>query len=578
MSQWKRLGDKINYREVEDPGLDLSLSLSLGTGENRLKTHEQKQPRTDSSEFRTSNRASRSVASCRSKILADIDIWKNDFEKLELDRPEDKSHVQAHVEVVIKSVENLFHERLHEEDERQHIFEGYPIANAVHYQSQGNEHVSEAIPTKNYFPHNVLEGEYIHGSRTGHLSSGQFRNSRKEWLKSIAEVGKIWNTSRSPDLPLRLPMIRRWFDLMMNVIVELQKHQILSNAYLSHFLNEEDRGQFILRYVATKSYPTEISSVYVNFNQKLSLLEDPSMAKMVNIFQALNGDTWRKIEFQYVVICLDRYRGITRSPTPEFSRISNYFLRLVSLHPGQAQIGILHSMKPFFESLTRYMSSLIMSHTAPATDGNLLELKILYDIRSFIIKNHEHHLPAGFLKEFESTSEFYKIRIFEETIGMIASTFHSMFIRSKEFLQRVNRRDGTEPNISERILELCQISKSLSDSNLNRQISSFDKSDQDEEVMSIIRQSHIYKMETKRYKSSLPFRSDKIQDSVHKCVLQYHKYISQLTINAARQPINPPPTLFLATHAYMIVSQKLKDFDLLISVWCSQNYKYLSHT
>ncbi|KAI7940172.1 hypothetical protein MJO28_013824 [Puccinia striiformis f. sp. tritici] len=285
MSQWKRLGDKINYREVEDPGLDLSLSLSLGTGENRLKTHEQKQPRTDSSEFRTSNRASRSVASCRSKILADIDIWKNDFEKLELDRPEDKSHVQAHVEVVIKSVENLFHERLHEEDERQHIFEGYPIANAVHYQSQGNEHVSEAIPTKNYFPHNVLEGEYIHGSRTGHLSSGQFRNSRKEWLKSIAEVGKIWNTSRSPDLPLRLPMIRRWFDLMMNVIVELQKHQILSNAYLSHFLNEEDRGQFILRYVATKSYPTEISSVYVNFNQKLSLLEDPSMAKMVNIFQ-----------------------------------------------------------------------------------------------------------------------------------------------------------------------------------------------------------------------------------------------------------------------------------------------------
>jgi hypothetical protein len=195
--------------------------------------------------------ARRRMSVLSSQTLAAINLWKTDLVDLTLDKQQ-MVRLQAHVEVVMRSVENLFQR--------------------------------ETADPNDY--HGVSEDEgRIYKSTSGHLSRKKIGDSEKGWLAAIAEVEGIWDVMESPNGLQARSMLHRWFHLTMGIFLDLQEHEIIQNCCLSHFLNKENQGQFILSYVKTRFYPFDIGAVYVNFNQKLSLLEDESMKNMMPVFQ-----------------------------------------------------------------------------------------------------------------------------------------------------------------------------------------------------------------------------------------------------------------------------------------------------
>ncbi|KAA1083012.1 hypothetical protein PGT21_022741 [Puccinia graminis f. sp. tritici] len=527
----KQCGERRKCNEIAHIGLDLSLAVSPQTAESGSGNLRNKKPKLD---FRAPKR----VLVLSSQTLAAISLWKRDLVDLTLDKQQ-KFRLQAHVEVVLRSVENLF---------------------------------QRGIVDRNDY-HGVSEDEGRYKSTSGHLSRNELGDSEKGWLTAIAEVEGIWDVMESPNVLQAMSILNRWFDLTMGVFLNLQEHEIIQSCCLSHFLNKENQGQFILSYVKTRFYPFDISAVYVNFNQKLSLLEDDSMKNMRPVFQLLSQDTWKKIELQYVHFELERYHLETiespnKSPTTEFMKIRKAFLDL-DLTIG-SRSTLMYKMKDFFENLVQYISSQIMSQEVRVTDEKLLEFKILYDMLSFFLRHYEHHLPVGFMDEFKKKVEYYQTRIFEETIGVIASLLHSLYMKSKQVINHINGEDGFQKNIPHRILELCKNSKYISDSNENRQISNFEKTEKENDVTGRTPRSQLREHWRPEVDSSISMyphiRSERVEFSVKRSRLQFENYVLQVTTlafyNSQKNPNQFRESIpFLSKNLYGMVFEKVKNLD-----------------
>jgi hypothetical protein len=291
----------------------------------------------------------------------------------------------------------------------------------------------------------------------------------------------------------------------------------------------------------------------------------------------LSQDTWKKIELQYVHFELERYHlatleSPTKSPTVEFTKIRKLFLDL-ELTIG-SRSSLMNKMKEFFENLVNYICSQIMSEEVRVTDEKLLELKILYDMLSFFLRHYEHYLPAGYMDEFKEKVEYYQIRIFEETIGVIASLFHSIDVKSKQVINHINGEDRFQKNIPPRIIELCKNFKYISDSNENREISNFKRTEKENEVLAKTPRSQLRENWRPEVDSSISMyphiRSERVDSSVKRSRLQFENYILQVKTLAfynsqknSNQSHNSFP--FLLRNSCGMVFDKVKNLDIEIN-------------
>jgi hypothetical protein len=115
------------------------------------------------------------------------------------------------------------------------------------------------------------------------LSKKKIEELVKKLLASIAEI-HMEDIRRIGAFAWKYPMKHGWYEMIMNLLLDLQKHNILPESLLSDFLNKETHGQLIWKYVNSRVYPS-VPMLYLNFDLKLSLQEDPSTQKYRNIIQ-----------------------------------------------------------------------------------------------------------------------------------------------------------------------------------------------------------------------------------------------------------------------------------------------------
>ncbi|PLW08989.1 hypothetical protein PCANC_21510 [Puccinia coronata f. sp. avenae] len=98
----------------------------------------------------------------------------------------------------------------------------------------------------------------------------------------------------------RVSRAQRWCETIMDLLLDLQKYQILQDADLSRSLNQRSRGKIIWQYLNARIYPAP-DAMFLNFDSQLSLKEDASMKKYSTIIQLLTEDAWKNIELSNII-------------------------------------------------------------------------------------------------------------------------------------------------------------------------------------------------------------------------------------------------------------------------------------
>jgi hypothetical protein len=115
-------------------------------------------------------------------------------------------------------------------------------------------------------------------------SRRKLEESFRKVLTSISEI-QIQGPSEDMHNLWERSRVQRWCELIMTLLSDLKKHQILPESpLLSYFLNEETRGQLIWQYLDSRSFRSA-HTIYLNFDPKLSLQEDSSTKKFRNIIE-----------------------------------------------------------------------------------------------------------------------------------------------------------------------------------------------------------------------------------------------------------------------------------------------------
>ncbi|KAA1075688.1 hypothetical protein PGTUg99_034711 [Puccinia graminis f. sp. tritici] len=229
---------------------------------------------------------------CASKTMEDMEEWKKRFAELDI-RDHIRNPIQKHVDIVINSMKVIFEKKIYELRNHKYVFQS------------SNGAVPNDVSVHIFYP---LE---------------------TKWLKDIAnfdEFKPLHNVSYFTNASL---ILNQWCDLIVNFLVDLKQHEILTdtNYTLTSFFNQEDLAHFVLRYLKIR-LSHDIDEVYLNFNLKLSLQEDFSMAQMAHILKFLDQEAWKQIEFGYLKFWINRYLEAAKSPEYELIEIVERFLEL----------------------------------------------------------------------------------------------------------------------------------------------------------------------------------------------------------------------------------------------------------
>ncbi|PLW35447.1 hypothetical protein PCANC_14683 [Puccinia coronata f. sp. avenae] len=156
------------------------------------------------------------------------------------------------------------------------------------------------------------------------LLQRNMNESGQRLLTSIAQI-QMDSISRKSEVDFwKSPMLESsWYRMMMNLLSDFQTHEILLDTLLSDYLNQQTHGQIIWHYLNSISIPS-VPTLYLNFDVKLSLLEDPSMEKYRNIFQMLNEETWKNIEAEHILY----HSSYFTETNPYFEPVHSAFKKL----------------------------------------------------------------------------------------------------------------------------------------------------------------------------------------------------------------------------------------------------------
>ncbi|EFP91609.2 uncharacterized protein PGTG_17663 [Puccinia graminis f. sp. tritici CRL 75-36-700-3] len=260
--------------------------------------------------------------------------------------------------------------------------------------------------------------------------------SEESGMKNIAKIYTTWkpfyDETKTPE---EISTIKKGCDLMIDAFIDLQKFQILTDRRLHDFLNENNGREFILAYVMdrfpfTKDAP--VNEMYLNFNIKLSLTEGPSTRKMSNLLGLLEPETWKYIEFHYLMNQMKYMYPIMPESTAGFNEIKYCFLVEASPHKALTS----EKLQFLLHKIVTYMSKHSATEKAEFKKRHLVEYKQLYDMLGFLMDYHKHLISLEF--QFKHSNILNKVIAFQEGVGLLSSIFHSTYAIETEIKRQKN--------------------------------------------------------------------------------------------------------------------------------------------
>ncbi|KAA1126782.1 hypothetical protein PGTUg99_019728 [Puccinia graminis f. sp. tritici] len=266
----------------------------------------------------------------------------------------------------------------------------------------------------------------------------EFSQRRLEMsLSSIADISKTWETLNPQNKPESL-IIKRGSDLMIGCFVDLKRLGILPQESLSNFLNRDNRGKLIASYIKSR-YPTlTLTTAYLNFNLKLSLIHSSYTKQMAKLLEGLDRETWERIEFDCLQARMTSYQLTDSSSYHSFASLQESFLKVAS--PENVE---LHETEliAFLESLINHVTSQSrIKSLRPQESQKLIHLKHLYDMLSFITRYRRSFISDKFLEQNKQP-----IRVFEEAVGLMSNIMHLIIIRKNAYYEEL-KAGGTLPS------------------------------------------------------------------------------------------------------------------------------------
>ncbi|KAA1122044.1 hypothetical protein PGTUg99_023361 [Puccinia graminis f. sp. tritici] len=266
----------------------------------------------------------------------------------------------------------------------------------------------------------------------------EFSQRRLEMsLSSIADISKTWETLNPQNKPESL-IIKRGSDLMIGCFVDLKRLGILTQESLSNFLNRDNRGKLIASYIKSR-YPTlTLTTAYLNFNLKLSLIHSSYTKQMAKLLEGLNRETWERIEFDCLQARMTSYQLTDSSSYHSFASLQESFLKVAS--PENVELHETE-LEAFLESLINHVTSQSrIKSLRPQESQKLIHLKHLYDMLSFITRYRRSFISDKFLEQNKQP-----IRVFEEAVGLMSNIMHLIIIRKNAYYEEL-KAGGTLPS------------------------------------------------------------------------------------------------------------------------------------
>ncbi|KAA1075556.1 hypothetical protein PGTUg99_024470 [Puccinia graminis f. sp. tritici] len=413
------------------------------------------------------------VQQCSEETLANFNNWKAAFVKLKSTHGKSLKFKNK-LNALVGSVSNIFEHRITELKTR-------PSRIYSNGRKSSAYHLSKPIP--------------------------------REWLNSVAEIGKIWEPLDPKNNKAEEFLIKRGVNLMIDFFIDLQRLEIIPEEQLSHFLNKENEGKLILSY-ATHGFPSSqltLANVYTNFNIRLSLQEGTGTKKLRNLLQLLDKNTWKLIEFDYLATCLN---GIQENKINRLHVLQEEFLRIASPHNPEISTEKLKDL--LYQLAKRIVEIRWLRPTIP-TEKELIGYKRLYEMWSYIVHFHAQDRSPELLSRIWGFAD--GISAFEEGIGLLSSVHHLLHVRRNQLDVLLNK-------------ELHQ-SEVLVDENENRRIASLKKFD----VEYLNKLFYIHNLELSRNHFGKPGKlnllqlldnNDMVKNSIVKTKIQHQRYLTRL--------------------------------------------------
>ncbi|POW01112.1 hypothetical protein PSTT_12699, partial [Puccinia striiformis] len=400
-----------------------------------------------------------------SQMAKDMAQWQSDFSQMSM-YPDERISFKKHVDVVRNSMGQILTKKM--------------------YQLRRNPYVLEGVPDD--------------------VSNKIFELADRDWLKNIADLEPAVMLLNRLGTRFAKLLLIRWCDLMTKFFSDLKQHEIITIYSLNSFLNRYNKGQFILSYVNVKMFPHNSHNVYLNFNLKLSLQENSYGTQMANVlecepslcfkvdcisiktrrfltimsippFPGLDHKTWKQIEFHHLISCVKNCQ--VQYPDSTDLHITDI---LDAFRASNDSTNLLETMMDdLFDTLVNYISSIIVSQdaTEPMDSSKLLKLKIWYNTYTYFVSYHIQDISAGCMKKFKESRNFSKVLLFEETVGLVASLYHSAHVNLEETQKLLDNQDKARKKneVLAAIRYIWYNPMKLTDSNKNRRVSSLDDYD-----------------------------------------------------------------------------------------------------
>ncbi|WAQ81614.1 hypothetical protein PtA15_1A956 [Puccinia triticina] len=187
---------------------------------------------------------------------------------------------------------------------------------------------------------------------------------------------------------LRL-MMSHWCDLMIDLFHHIEKLALVPTEILSEF-QKKDQGKFFSSLIVAKYTHYDVYSTYLNFDLRLSILEDCNLKDdLKEIFKGVDEGTWKQVEFQFVTAQLKFEESVQLFD--DFDEIREEFITKAS--PSTATS--VSDMKILLENIIAYIPGVELKGYAYEEDEVLIHFKLLYEMIIFA-KDSQEWQDGGF--------------------------------------------------------------------------------------------------------------------------------------------------------------------------------------
>lgn len=268
---------------------------------------------------------------------------------------------------------------------------------------------------------------------TTQYTRNDVENDQDRWIDTLSKMAENENDCFEGQVGVKKrPLKNRWCDLMLDLFIDVQRHELIPTKRLSKFLNEENKGRIISSYFLDRYPSFDETAVYLNFNLKLTLQENP-FNKPLSIFcKLLDENVWEFVEFDYLESWI---KGLARRPltSPSFSALAKEFLQVAPLatQPISASTVLDERMSEYFMKLLLFTVS-SNQHVSDSSSVLLIDSKLGLDILSFILRYRKETISSELLKEIRESSLFIYLRVLEESIRLFSLFNYYVYFRGKE--------------------------------------------------------------------------------------------------------------------------------------------------